>query len=129
MGINGLAFHIIGHCTIREIQPISPVFFDKEIFIRNTEFNMETKPETSSKIVLTLKNDQVSNKQKRSSAYAFVERNLSLLIGENVPDTIYLGGDRDLVIRYVAHLINTSSFEVDVVDDTAKFIFDPDFES
>ena len=85
-------------------------------------------PEPSSKIVLTLKNDQVSNKQKRSSAYAFVERNLSLLIGENVRDTIYLGGDRDLVIRYVAHLINMSSFEVDVINDTSKFINDSDFE-
>ena len=60
---------------------------------------MENQPKSNSKIVLTLKNDQVSNKQKRSSAYSFVERNLSLLIGENVPDTIYLGGDRDLVIR------------------------------
>ena len=127
MGINGLAFHIIGHCTIREIEPISPVFFDLEIFIRNTEFNME--PEPSSKIVLTLKNDQVSNKQKRSSAYSFVERNLSHLMGENVPATIYLGGDRDLVIRYVAHLINMSSFEVEVINDTSKFINDPDFEN
>ncbi len=89
---------------------------------------METKQEPHSKIVLTLKNDQVSNKQKRSSAYSFVERNLSLLIGENVPDTIYLGGDRDLVIRYVAHLINMSSFEVDVINDTSKFINDSDFE-
>ena len=86
-------------------------------------------PEPSSKIVLTLKNDQVSNKQKRSSAYAFVERNLSLLIGENVRDTIYLGGDRDLVIRYVAHLINMSSFEVEVINDTSKFNNDPDFEN
>jgi hypothetical protein len=90
---------------------------------------MDKNPEARSKIVITLKNDQVSNKQKRSTAYAFVERNLSLLIGENVPATIYLGGDRDLVIRYLAHLINTSSFEVDVVDDTSKFINDSDFES
>lgn len=79
---------------------------------------MEKNPESSSKIVITLKNDQVSNKQKRSLSYAFVERNLRQLIGENVPETIYIGGDRDLVIRYLAHLINTSSFEVDVVDET-----------
>ena len=90
---------------------------------------METKPEANSKIVLTLKNDQVSNKQKRSSSYAFVKRNLSHLIGENMPDTVYIGGDCDLVIRYLAHLINTSSFEVGVVDDTSNFVFDPDFES
>lgn len=91
---------------------------------------MDKNPEASSKIVITLKNDQVSNKQKRSSAFSFVERNLSLLIGEDVPkDTIYLGGDRDLLIRYIAHLINMSSFEVDVINDTSKFINDPDFES
>jgi hypothetical protein len=90
---------------------------------------MEKQHQTNSKVVITLKNDQVLIKQKRSSAFAFVERSLSLLIGENVPDTLYLGGDRDLVIRYLAHLINTSSFEVDVVDDTAKFINDSDFES
>ena len=90
---------------------------------------MENQPKSNSKIVLTLKNDQVSNKQKRSTAYDFVERNLGLLIGENVPDTIYLGGDRDLVIRYVAHLINMSSFEVEVINDTSKFNNDPDFEN
>ncbi len=90
---------------------------------------MATTPEPNSKIVLTLKSNQELNKQKRSSAYTFVERNLRQLFGDNIPDTIYLGGNRDLVIRYLAHLINTSSFEVDVVDDTSKFIFDPDFES
>lgn len=90
---------------------------------------MENQPKSNSKIVLTLKSDKEINKNKRSSAYAFVERNLSQLIGENVPATIYLGGDRDLVIRYIAHLINMSSFEVDVINDTSKFINDPDFES
>jgi hypothetical protein len=90
---------------------------------------MEQQHQINSKVVITLKNDQVLIKNKRSSAYAFVERNLTALIGENVPETIYIGGDRDLVIRYVAHLINTSSFEVDVMDDTSKFINDPDFES
>jgi hypothetical protein len=90
---------------------------------------MEKQQESKSKIVITLKSDQENIKNKRSSAYAFVERNLKHLIGDNVQDTIYIGGDRDLVIRYIAHLINTSSFEVDVVDDTLKFIDDPDFES
>jgi hypothetical protein len=90
---------------------------------------MEQQLQINSKVVITLKNNQVLIKQNRSSAYAFVERSLSLLLGENVPDTIYLGGDRDLVIRYLAHLINTSSFEVDIVDDTSKFTNDPDFES
>lgn len=91
--------------------------------------NMEKQYQTNSKIVLTLNNNQVSNKQKRSSAYAFVERNLAFLIGENVPDIVYIGGDRDLLIRYLAHIINSSSFEIDVVDDTSKFTNDPDFES
>jgi hypothetical protein len=100
-----------------------------EIFIIKEEINMEQQHQINSKVVITLKNDQIINKQKHSSAYAFVERSLSLLLGENVPETIYIGGDRDLVIRYLAHLINTSSFEVDVVDDTSKFTNDPDFES
>ena len=91
--------------------------------------NMEKQHQTNSKIVLTLKNDRETKNQKRSSAYAFVERSLSLLLGQNVPDTLYLGGDRDLVIRYIAHLINTSSFEVDVVNETTLFMDDPDFES
>lgn len=90
---------------------------------------MEKQHQTNSKVVITLKNDQKMNKNKRSSAYTFVERKLSYLIGENNADILYIGGDRDLVIRYIAHLINTSSFEVDVVDDTLKFIDDPDFES
>ncbi len=85
--------------------------------------------QTNSKVVITLKNDQVSIKQKRSSAFVFVERNLRYLIGENNAEILYIGGDRNLVIRYIAHLINTSSFEVDVVDDTLKFIGDPDFDS
>ena len=91
--------------------------------------NMEKLHQTNSKVVLTLKNDRETKNQKRSSAYAFVERSLSLLLGQNVPDTLYLGGDRDLVIRYIAHLINTSSFEVDVVNETTLFMDDPDFES
>jgi hypothetical protein len=99
-----------------------------EIFIIKEEINMEQQHQINSKVVITLKNDQIINKQKRSSAYAFVERNLSTLIGENMPGTIYLGGDRDLLIRYLAHLINTSSFEMDVVNETTKFINDPDFE-
>ena len=90
---------------------------------------MEMKHKTKPKVVLTLKNDPLINKQKRTSAYAFVERSLSLLLGENMPDTVYIGGDRDLVIRYLAHLINTSSFEVDVVNETTLFMDDPDFES
>ena len=91
--------------------------------------NMEKQKESKSKIVLTLKSDQENIKKNRSSAFAFVERNLSDLIGENNADTIYIGGDRDLVIRYIAHLINTSSFEVNVINETSKFINDPDFES
>jgi hypothetical protein len=90
---------------------------------------MEKLHQTNSKVVLTLKNDRETKNQKRSSAYAFVKRSLSLLLGQNVPDTLYLGGDRDLVIRYIAHLINTSSFEVDVVNETTQFMDDPDFES
>ena len=90
---------------------------------------MEKQQEPKSKIVLTLRSEQEGIKKKRSSAYAFVERNLTTLIGENVPDTLYLGGDRDLVIRYLAHLINTSSFEIDVVNETTRFMDDPDFES
>ena len=90
---------------------------------------MEKQQEPKSKIVLTLRSAQEGIKKKRSSAYAFVERNLASLIGQNVPDTLYLGGDRDLVIRYLAHLINTSSFEIDVVNETTRFMNDPDFES
>ncbi len=91
--------------------------------------NMEKLHQPNSKVVLTLKNDRETKNQKRSSAYSFVERSLSLLLGQNVPDTLYLGGDRDLVIRYIAHLINTSSFDVDVVNETTLFMDDPDFES
>ena len=90
---------------------------------------MEKQQEPKSKIVLTLKSDLEQIKNKRSSSYTFVERNLASLIGQNVPDTLYLGGDRDLVIRYLAHLINTSSFEIDVVNETTRFMDDPDFES
>lgn len=114
---------------MRELEPIFSIFFAYEIFIIKQEINMVRPQELKSKIVLTLNSNQENIKNKRSSAYTFVERNLKHLIGENVPETIYIGGDRDLVIRYLAHLINTSSFEVDVVDDTSKFIFDPDFES
>ena len=90
---------------------------------------MEKQQEPKSKIVLTLKSDLEQIKNKRSSVYSFVERNLASLIGENVPDTLYLGGDRDLVIGYLAHLINTSSFEIDMVNETTRFMDDPDFES
>jgi hypothetical protein len=90
---------------------------------------MKNQDKSKSKIVITLNSDQENIKNKRSSAYAFVERSLSTLIGENIPDVVYIGGNRDLVIRYFAHLINTSSFEIDVINDTSNFINDPDFES
>ena len=90
---------------------------------------MKTNSILKDKLIVTLKINEYQQSKIERPLCNQIENSLSSIIGRDIPDTLYLGGDKELLLRLIANLVTRASLEFIYVDDTFKFINDPDFES
>lgn len=83
---------------------------------------MNLKP--SEKVVLTIELNPAVNS---SAAYGMASKSIEAMLKINNLDseTVYFGGKKEFLIRYLANLITLFQFEI--TDSTSSFVDDEDF--
>lgn len=76
------------------------------------------------KVVLTIELNPVFNS---SPAYGIARKSIESMLKLNNTDSdiVYIGGEKEFIIRYLANLI--TQFQFEITDDTSKFRDDKDF--
>jgi hypothetical protein len=80
------------------------------------------------KLIITLKNSEDHQSVIERPLFDQIKESIIEFIGFEIPKTLYLGGDRDLLIRFISHIVLRARLEHTFVDDTEKYSTDPDFE-
>lgn len=82
------------------------------------------KPKLNDKIVLTIELNPAVNS---SAAYGIASKSIEAMLRINNvdPESVYIGGNKEFLIRYLANLI--TQFQFELTDDTVRFKDDVDF--
>ena len=88
---------------------------------------MKTNSIIKDKLIVTLKINECQPSKIERPLCNQIEHSLSSIIGRDIPDIIYLGGDKELLIRLIANLVTRARLEFIYIDDTTNFTYDQDF--
>lgn len=84
------------------------------------------KRKSPEKVVLTI---ELEHRVKSSAAYGIASKSIEAMLRiKNIdPESVYIGGNKEFLIRYLANLI--TQFQFELTDDTIRFKDDVDFSS
>ena len=80
------------------------------------------------KLIINLIQDEQNQSVIETSLFNQINYSIQEFVGLDLPKTLYLGGDKDLLIRFISHLVLRARLEQTFVDDTEKYSTDPDFD-